>query len=225
MKRAGTNEGDMMTVRSDRPGPSALASVRRYVRPRATGETCELCSAGLPPEHDHLVETARGRLACACGACALLFDGRAGAKFRRVPRTLRLLEGFQLSDAAWDGLQIPINLAFLLRCTRANAVIAFYPSPAGATESVVAPGAWEALAEDNPVLREFEPDVEALLVNRVGGATRCYRLGVDECYKLVGLVRTHWRGLSGGTEVWREIGNFFSTLNERCGLRGETADA
>ena len=66
--------------------------------------------------------------------------------------------------------------------------------------------AWQALVEDNPVLATFEPDVEALLVNRVGAARECYRVGIDECYKLVGLIRTHWRGLSGGTAVWEEIG-------------------
>jgi len=214
-----------MTPKSDTPAPTALASVRRYVRPRAVREACELCNAALPPRHDHLVEVAAGRLACACGACALLFDGRPGAKFRRVPRTVRPLGEFVLTDATWDGLQIPINLAFFVRSTRAKSVIALYPSPAGATEAAVAPEAWEALAEENPVLRDFEPDAEALLVNRVGGASRCYRVGVDECYKLVGLVRTHWHGFSGGTEVWREIGHFFDALDERCASRGGTADA
>ena len=56
----------------------------------------------------------------------------------------------------------------------------------------------------------LEPDVEALLVNRIGEARECYRVGIDECYKLVGLIRTHWRGLSGGQAVWDEIGRFFA---------------
>jgi hypothetical protein len=214
-----------MTAKSDTPAPGALASVRRYVRPRTVREVCELCHTGLAAEHDHLVEVAAGRLACACGACALLFDGRSGAKYRRVPRTVRLLRDFLLTDAAWDGLQIPINLAFLVRSTRAKAVIALYPSPAGATEALVSPEAWEALAADNPVLCDFESDVEALLVNRVGGASQCYRVGVDECYKLVAIVRTHWHGFSGGTEVWREIATFFRALNVRCDSLGSTPDA
>ncbi len=75
--------------------------------------------------------------------------------------------------------------------------------------------AWQALADDNPVLRDLEPDVEALLVNRVGETRDYYRVGIDECYKLVGLIRTHWRGLSGGTAVWEEIGRFFAGLKER----------
>ena len=64
----------------------------------------------------------------------------------------------------------------------------------------------------------------ALLVNRVGhvrGAAPAeyYLVPIDECYKLVGLIRTHWRGLSGGTEVWREIGAFFAALKNESRFR------
>jgi len=41
----------------------------------------------------------------------------------------------------------------------------------------------------------------------------------------VGLIRTHWRGLSGGTEVWREIGSFFAALKKRAGFGQEGAHA
>jgi len=178
-------------------------------------ENCALCGAGLAAEHPHLLEPATRRLACACEACALLFTDRAGARYRRVPRGVRLLADFRLTDAAWDRLGLPIDLAFFLHNTAARGVIALYPSPAGATESLVSPEAWDALAEENPVLRELEPDVEALLVNRVGGARDYLRVGVDECYKLVGLIRTRWRGLSGGHEVWEEIRGHFAGLKAR----------
>jgi hypothetical protein len=116
---------------------------------------------------------------------------------------------------AWEGLNLPINLAFFLYSTPAGRVVALYPSPAGATESQVAPEEWEALTAENPALRDFEPDVEALLVNRIGEARECYRVGIDECYKLAGLIRTHWRGLSGGQAAWDEIGRFFAGLKGR----------
>jgi hypothetical protein len=198
-------------------GPSALASLRRYVRPRAVPvrERCGLCDAGLAAEHSHLVEPATRRLVCACEACALLFSGQVGGRYRRVPRGVRFLAGFHLTDAAWDGLGIPIDLAFFVRSTPAEGVVAVYPSPAGATESLVSSEAWESLAEENPVLRDLEPDVETLLVNRVGGARECYRVGIDECYKVVGLIRTRWRGLSGGQEVWQAIREHFAGLKER----------
>jgi hypothetical protein len=196
-------------------GLAALAALRKFARPRPPGERCELCAASLPPEHAHLVEVASRRLACACDACAVLFTDRAAARYRRVPRRAALLPDFRLTDVAWEGLGLPINLAFFLHSTPAGRVVAFYPSPGGATEAAVAPEAWQALADDNPVLLGFEADVEALLVNRVGPARDCYRVGIDQCYKLVGLIRKHWRGFSGGQEVWDEVAGFFTGLKER----------
>jgi hypothetical protein len=61
-------------------------------------------------------------------------------------------------------------------------------------------------------LRRLQPDVEALLVNRLAAEPEYYIVGIDRCYALVGLVRTHWKGMSGGPEVWKEIGSFFTGL-------------
>ena len=199
----------------DRPMMTALSSLRRFAKHRPASERCELCDAGLSADHSHLIEPAARKLVCACEACAILFSGQAGTKYRRVPRRVQPLPAFRLPDEAWEGLQLPINLAFFLQSTPAGRVVAMYPSPAGATESPVPPESWEALTEENPVLREFEPDAEALLVNRIGEARECYRVGVDECYKLVGLIRMHWRGLSGGQAAWDEIGRFFDDLKRR----------
>jgi hypothetical protein len=43
-----------------------------------------------------------------------------------------------------------------------------------------------------------------------------YIAPIDECYRLVGIVRAGWRGLSGGTEVWKEIKTFFEALKSRA---------
>jgi hypothetical protein len=79
------------------------------------------------------------------------------------------------------------------------------------------------------VLSEMMPDVEALLVNRVGAArgvpAAYYLVPIDECYKLVGLIRLHWHGLSGGTEMWREIATYFSALQSKAEVPGESAHA
>jgi hypothetical protein len=125
------------------------------------------------------------------------------------------LTDFVLDDDAWERLQLPINLAFFMKSTAAGQVLAFYPSPAGATESLVELDHWRELAETNPILNELEPDVEALLVNRVGDARECYRAGIDECYRLIGLIRMHWKGFSGGQDAWDEIDRFFLGLKER----------
>ena len=207
------------------PALSALAALRRFAKPRPPAERCELCDAPLADEHAHLVEPTDRRLLCACDPCALLFSYREGTKYRRVPRRIDFLPEFRLTDEAWEALHLPINLAFFLHSSPAGRVVAFYPSPAGAMESLVGLDAWAELTETNPVLRELEPDVEALLVNRLGETREAYRVGVDLCYHLAGLIRLHWRGLSGGPEVWEEIGRFFAGLKERSGSAGGAAHA
>ena len=174
----------------------------------------------MPPEHPHLVEPAKRRLLCCCGACAILLGGQQNARYRLAPPRAEHLPDFRLTDAQWEELRIPIDLAFFFRSSAADRVVAIYPSPAGATESLLTLEAWRDLEDDNPILRELAPDVEALLVHRVGRTREHYRVSIDECYKLVGVIRTHWRGLSGGTEVWREIGRFFSALSERSRPEG-----
>jgi hypothetical protein len=209
---------------------SAFAALRQFARKRAAVERCEMCSRELAPEHDHLVEPANRKLICACGACAILFEGQAGTKYKRVPRRVLFLQDFQLTDGQWDGLMVPIELAFFFRSSPHGKVIALYPSPAGPTESLLSLETWDDIEQANPVLKGMEADVTALVVNRVGYArgaapAEYYLMPIDECYKLVGLIRTHWRGLSGGTEVWREIGAFFAMLKKRAGLGREAANA
>ncbi len=179
-------------------------------------ERCELCGAELAADHAHLVEPSTRRLACACEACAILFSGRAWrCEVPPRPRRVQFLPDFRLTDEAWESLQLPINLAFFLQSTPAGRVVALYPSPAGATESLVPLEAGRRWSRTTRSCATFEPDVEALLVNRVGAPAEYYRVGIDECYRLVGLIRMHWRGLSGGPAVWEEIGRFFADLKER----------
>lgn len=198
---------------------SAMRVLRRFVRPRAVVERCELCSAELPPEHEHLAEPSTRQLLCACQPCAILFTGDTERKYRRVPRRVRYLSTFKLTDSQWDSLMIPIGMAFFFRSSTAAKTLAIYPSPAGATESLLDLESWETVVQENPLLGEMEADTEALLVNRVKGEREYFIVPIDECYKLVGLIRAYWQGLSGGTEVWAEIGKFFDGLKERAGSR------
>ncbi len=194
--------------------------LRRFARPRPAVERCELCGAGLAPEHPHLLEPSSRQLRCCCEACSILFSGRQDARYRKVPPRVDALIDFRLSDQQWEDLHLPINLAFFVNGSVAGRVQAYFPSPAGATESLLTFEAWDGLAAENPVLRELEPDVEALLVNRLSEPYQHYRVSIDECYKLVGLIRTSWKGLSGGTAVWEEIGRFFASVSERARSRG-----
>lgn len=198
---------------------NAFSALRQFVRRKRDVERCELCAADIGFDHPHLIEPGSRKLLCTCNACAILFSGM-GLKYKRVPRRVLALEGFHLTDGQWESLMIPISMAFFFRSTPDARMVAFYPSPAGATESLLPLETWNDLEDANPVLKEMEPDVEALLVNRVGhmrgvAAPEYFVLPIDECYKLVGLIRAHWRGLSGGTEVWQQIGRFFEQLKQK----------
>lgn len=195
---------------------SPLAALQRFNRKKPQGERCELCGLGLADEHSHLIEPATRRLLCACEACSLLFADARQNKYRRVPRRIQILNNFQMTDAQWEALHLSINLAFFYRSSAADRVIAMFPSPAGATESLLTLEHWSDLVTANPVLAELEADVEALLVNRIGQQRQYTRVPIDECFKLVGIIRTHWRGLSGGVQVWKELEQFNQSLQKRA---------
>jgi len=208
-----------------------LSALRRFVEeaqstvePAASEtaeESCELCGEPIPsrpPGHRHLLEVSTRGILCVCQACSILFDREAASegRYRLVGDRLLYLEDFEMTGAQWEGLRIPVDVAFFFHSSPAGKVVAYYPGPMGPTESLLELDTWEELQESNPVLGEMEQDVEALLVNRVRGAEDHYLVPLDECYRLVGLIRTNWRGLSGGREVWDEIAGFFEDLGRRA---------
>lgn len=94
-----------------------------------------------------------------------------------------------------------------------------YPSPGGPLESTLRFDTWNELEQANPVLSDLEPDVEALLVNRLEKPHRYYRVPLDRCYALVGLIRAYWSGFSGGAEVWKQVEQYFATLDRKAVVR------
>jgi Family of unknown function (DUF5947) len=191
---------------------TVFTTLRRFTRPRTALKRCELCSAGLATEHRHLLEMSDSHIVCACEACAFRFQAVVGGRFKLIPRNVRSLPNLILTDLEWESLALPINLAFFFRSTSEDRTKAMYPSPAGATESLLPLKAWDSLVANNLALAQMEPDVEALLVNRVETKREFYLAPIDVCFELVGLIRVHWRGLSGGEIAWREIDKFFSRL-------------
>jgi hypothetical protein len=200
---------------------AAFDFLRQFARRRQPLERCEMCSTPLAAEHQHLLDPVNRRIVCACDACAILFHAQGETKYKRVPRQIRFLPDFELTDSQWNGLMMPINMAFFYKSSpHEGRVIAMYPSPAGATESLLTFDTWDEIAASNPVLENMEADVEALLVNRIGHSRgfaepEHYMVPIDECYKLVGLIRSHWSGLAGGAEVWRHIAEFFAVLKTK----------
>jgi hypothetical protein len=183
----------------------------------AAQERCELCGEPIPADHRHLLDLKSRELMCACQACKILFDRREAGEghYRLVPDRRLYIEDFRLDEAGWDDLRIPVDMAFFFYSSAEQRVGAFYPSPAGPTESLLRLDAWEELERANPVLRSLEPDVEALLVNRARGASEHFIVPIEDPYRLVALIRSRWRGLTGGAEVWEEIEGFFARLSEQ----------
>src|SRR6202048_532963 len=215
--------------RGDRSA-APIGALRRFAQKRepesAPGEVehCELCSEVIPEDHRHLLDLSSRALICACQACSLLFsdEGGGGGKYRLVPRRFLSLADFQMTDEQWDELMIPVNMAFIFRSSGSKHVMAFYPSPAGATESLLDLEGWEMLLHANPVLNGLEADVEALLINRVQNASEHYIVPIDACYQLVGLIRMTWKGLSGGVEAREAIAQFFADIRARSrSVRGD----
>jgi Family of unknown function (DUF5947) len=198
----------------------ALLALKRKWSERRNVERCELCSRALDEGHPHLVDSAARRILCCCEPCALLFDGRPGARYGRIAREPAFLEGFAIDDAVWNSLSIPINLAFFFFSSAARKTIAMFPSPAGATESELPEQAWKDIADRCPRLQQLRPDIEAVLVNRLGRSRESYLVPIDLCYELTGLIRKHWTGFSGGESVWREVDAFFDRLRCQCGRAG-----
>lgn len=216
------NDLDLIMSANQYAGAAAgFGTLRQFARrEKAALEHCELCSASLQPNHSHLIEVAKRKLICTCEPCAILFSGPS-VKFRRVPSRVLSMPDFNLSDAEWNDLMVPINIAFFFRSSLEGRVIALYPSPAGPMESLLPLESWNEIESRNPILRGMEQDVEGLMVNRLGhargySAPEYYVVPIDECYKLVGLIRMQWKGLSGGTDVWKAIGEFFSSLKARA---------
>jgi hypothetical protein len=198
-----------------------FAGLRRLAQDAQDVERCELCSAPLREGHRHLIEPATRQVVCTCDPCSILFGGQTDQRYKLIPDRVLYLAGFELPDELWDSLLVPVNMAFFFKSTPEGRVVPLYPSPAGATESLLELAPWQELEAANPVLKELQPDVEALLVNRVGGARDHYLVAIDRCYELVGLIRRSWRGLSGGTEVWKSIDTFFEGLRAEAKTVGE----
>jgi hypothetical protein len=166
----------------------------------------------------HLVDR---RIVCTCEACWALHSG--DPEYRLTGKRTVWLDEFDCGAETWAALQIPIGLAFFMRSTVTATVVAFYPSPAGATESELTMEAWDDLVARNPVLEQLEADAEALVVNRLSDPAQYVILPIDQCYGLVGLIKSRWEGISGGDVLDTAVPEFFEALRRRAQSRPEPA--
>lgn len=181
------------------------------------GERCDYCATPLSPEHSHLIELAERRILCACRPCYIVFEpeGAAQGKYRAIPTRYREIAQFGIADTQWDALQIPIGLAFFFFNSLEQRMVAFYPSPAGATESLLSLDTWDEIIAQYPDLAPIRADVEAVLIQRTREESRAFIVPIDAAYELVGLIRTSWKGFDGGAEAHQKIAAYFEKLRAR----------
>ena len=202
---------------------AALSRMRSFAQagagaqrtPSAPAERCELCNTPLPDDHRHLLQLEERRIVCTCEACWALRSG--DAEFRPTGKRTLWLERFDCPEETWAAFQIPIGLAFCMSSTVTGGIVAFYPSPAGATESELGLDAWDTLVRANPVLEGLEPDAEALVVNRISDPHQYVIAPIDDCYALVGLIKSRWEGISGGAALREAVPAFFDAMRARRG--------
>jgi hypothetical protein len=204
--------------------PALVAGLRRFVRdppgarsPASEGPRCELCPLSLAEDHKHLLDLEERRIVCVCPTCWSMRSGEA--RYRPTGSRTLWLEPFALSDELWAAFQIPIGLAFFLRSTSTGAVVAMYPSPAGATECELDLVAWERLVAANPVLEDLDPDAEALIVNRMATPHVHAIAPLDDCYRLVGIIKSTWEGISGGAAMEAAVQGYFDDLRVGATVR------
>ena len=165
---------------------------RSTVEREAALEQCELCGAAIPSSHSHVLELATRDVKCACRPCGLLFE--RSDRMRLIPTDVYAADHVEVPE-----LPLPVDIAFFFRT--GGELKCFYPSPMGPTECLL-PVSLDV---------ELEDDVQALLVYR----DRRWIVPLDACYALVGLIRVHWRGFTGGVDVWRELEKFWDALDRR----------
>lgn len=202
-----------------------MSGLRRVARRAARAgdqrereQRCDLCAEPLAygHPHRHVLQLATGGVSCACRACAVLFDHGATSSggYRLLPEDRRRLDDCHIDDTLWAGLGVPVSLAFFTRSGETGEVTAAYPSPLGALRATVPPDSWREVEQCHPDLPESVSDVCALLVNRARGASEHWLVPLDDCFRLVAVVRAHWKGLDGGPEVWQRVEDFFRALTE-----------
>ncbi len=196
-------------------GLSVLARIRAERPEPPAYERCEMCGHPVAEAHQHVVNLASRSLLCTCRPCYLLFD-RPGADLAYLAVPDRYLAFADLPAPIWEELELPVGMAFLFLNSSLERVVAFYPGPAGATESELGLGGWERVVAAVPALATLRPDVEALLVHTQDQQVEAFLVPIDVCYELVGTLRQIWRGFEGGQDVHRRLTAFFDDVRRRA---------
>lgn len=172
-------------------GGMAVSAVSLSPRP-----ACELCGGAIGSRHDHAADLTSRHLLCVCRPCHLGVNETG--RYRSLPDRVERIADLAEAPRWWTDLELPVELVFFIRSASTGAVTAFYPGAAGLVESTLT-------IDELPV--PVTDDVEAILVRNVG-RFEAWRLPVDRCYELAGLLKHGPRGVP----VTAKTGSFFESL-------------
>ena len=209
-----------------------LRRVHAAARAAGTGRARATCAPSRSATtHSHVANIADRRLMCTCRGCYLLFTaagGRRPADARGARRSTASSTTSRSPRQQWDDLAIPVDLVFLFRQSDAEdadgraAARRLLPEP-GRRDRVRARPRRRGSGSPRRTRRSatWPTTSQAALLRRTGpGEFTCLLVPIDACYELVGLVRKHWTGFSGGAEVWQRIDEFFDRCRTpRCAPR------
>ena len=116
-----------------------------------------MCAEPISDDHRHVVDIQSSQLMCTCRGCGLLFTAEAAhQRYRAVPDRYLSFPDFQLTEAGWDSLDIPVGLAFFFSSSVLGRVVAFYPGPAGVAESELGSGSLDRGSRGQPRARRTQ---------------------------------------------------------------------
>lgn len=192
--------------------------LRRLIRFDTAENACAFCQSSTAAHYRHLLDVPSRKILCACQQCASHVEPLE-ENFKLIPTTARRLSDFQMTDYQWDGLSLPINLAFFYRDNLSGEMAVVYPQPDGLVKDTLSNAQWAVLEEENPALAEMQADIEALLVNRVGFARDYFIAPVDQCHELADRLLLRWRQGPDGEQAWGEIHEFFTALRKEAEIQ------
>ena len=181
----------------------------------AAGRAVRAVRRADPGRARAISSTSSSAASCARAAGAeLLFTPRRCGRgplqggARPVPRVPRAPAVARPVGRAAD----PRGRGVLLRNSTLDRVCAFYPSPAGATESLLPLDTWDELVGAHPELADARARRRGVPRARRPATTagECFLVPIDACYELVGQLRRLWRGFDGGSEARDALDAFFS---------------
>jgi Family of unknown function (DUF5947) len=175
---------------------------------------CEMCSAPMPHEHEHLLRAGAVGVLCVCRACRLLLspDGAGRGKYRALPDRFVRGASLSLDDRQWIRLGVPVRVVFFVLDSARGRLAGFYPSPGGVVEASISDEALEDLARTH-ACSLLASDVEAWLVDgRDRARPSGFIVPIHATFELVARLRTSWEGPSGGDRAKDELSAFFTSL-------------